>query len=127
MLRSVKASPTSGGAFGVSRATPCSTWLRKPRLNSCVESVAPEQPARRLRVRSERATLRLLDDFAQHEADDDADEYRDGQAAVGQHVLRIAALDGDIGNEVADRVDEPDEADREHLGDERPDDRHQRD
>src|SRR5260221_11146365 len=110
MLRSVNASPTIGGAFGVSRETPCSTWLRRRRLKSCVESVAAEQPARRLRVRSDRA-MPLLDELAQHETNDDADDYRDGEAAVGQHVFRVAALDGDEGHQVPDRVDQPDEAD----------------
>src|SRR5688572_33410153 len=106
MLRSVKASPTSTGAFGVRRDTPCSTWLRKPRLKSCVDSVAPEQPARRLRVRSESA---ISEDLSQHEADDDADDHRDREPAVGQHVLGVAALDGDEGDEVADPVQQPDE------------------
>src|SRR5688572_12370837 len=50
MLRSVNASPTSGADFGVRRETPCSTWLRNPRLKSWVESVALEQAARRERV-----------------------------------------------------------------------------
>src|SRR5690349_21123589 len=52
MLRSVKASPTMVGAFGVRRETPCSAWLRRPRLNNCVESVALEQAASRRRVSS---------------------------------------------------------------------------
>src|SRR6185503_4450272 len=52
MLRSVKASPTMVGAPGVSRETPCSTWLRSPRLKSCVDKVALEQAASSLRVSS---------------------------------------------------------------------------
>src|SRR5258706_6429507 len=62
MLRNVKASPTMVGASSVSRETPCRTWLRRPRLNSCVESVALEQAASRRRVSSLRAIfLSLMD------------------------------------------------------------------
>src|SRR6185503_12066768 len=62
ILRNVKASPTMVGAFGVRRGIPCSAWLRRPRLNSCVESVALEQAASRRRVSSLRAIfLSLMD------------------------------------------------------------------
>src|SRR5262245_23993689 len=45
------------GAPAVSRETPCSTWLRRPRLNSCVDSVALEQAASFLRASSENLVI----------------------------------------------------------------------